>query len=198
MRHLEHGNRKVSIESIRIASHNSWMKSRTVFLTLSVAFLIAAPAVAVAQDTEAKLRELIQAEFDRHKPRKLKLKERPEKLFVKLRTITVLKNSDQRTPDAQKELIHEIRKRIIEGADFASEAKAHSQDSRREQGGEWGWIDQDTFSNPVSSVAFSLEEDTVSAVVEGKRAYHLLLVEERRKGGYVSRSDRNDEQRRRC
>ncbi|MDA0813083.1 MAG: peptidylprolyl isomerase [Verrucomicrobia bacterium] len=107
-----------------------------------------------------------------------------EKDFIKLRTITVLKTSTipGTTPEKQKKLIGEIRSRLSKGADFETEAKTYSQDSRAEYGGDWGWIDHDTLKPALSEVAFKLPPKTLSEIVEDNRSYYILYVEAKRPG----------------
>lgn len=117
-----------------------------------------------------------------------------EKDFIKLRTITVLKTSQipGTTPEKQKKLIGEIRSRLANGADFETEAKTYSQDSRSEYGGDWGWIDRDTLKPALSQVAFKLAPKTLSEIVEDNRSYYILYVEAKRPGALKPMSEIQD------
>lgn len=107
-----------------------------------------------------------------------------EKDYINLRTITVLKTSPVpgTTPAKQKKLINEIRSRLGKGADFETEARTYSQDSRSEHGGDWGWIGRDTLKPALSNVAFQLAPKTLSKIVEDNRSFYILYVEAKRPG----------------
>lgn len=107
-----------------------------------------------------------------------------EKDYIKLRTITILKTSPVpgTTPEKQRKLVEEVRERLSKGADFETEAKAYSQDSRSEYGGDWGWIDRETLKEELSEVAFKLAPKSLSQVVEDGQSFYILYVEAKRPG----------------
>ena len=61
-------------------------------------------------------------------------------------------------------------------------AQMYSEDSTRDLGGDWGWIDDKTLSAPLSQVAFSLKPGEISQVVEVGGNYYILKVEARQGG----------------
>jgi len=107
-----------------------------------------------------------------------------EKDFIKLRSITVSKfsNNPGTTPADQKKLITEIRRRVMKGADFASEAKTYSSDSHAADGGDWGTIDKSAMSGKMADAAFSLSAKNVSEVIEDEENYYLFYVEAKQPG----------------
>jgi peptidyl-prolyl cis-trans isomerase C len=74
----------------------------------------------------------------------------------------------------------EIREEIVAGRDFAAMSKAHSDDRIASGSGDLGYIKKGYMPAAFDEVAFSLEEDTVSEVVETKLGYHLIKVVDRR------------------
>ena len=98
---------------------------------------------------------------------------------VKLRMIMIPGQSNSGNSAAQKAMVEEIRAKIITGADFDRMAQMYSQDATRDLGGDWGWIDRKTLSEPLSNAAFGLKPGEVSQVVEVGGNYYLLKVEGR-------------------
>jgi parvulin-like peptidyl-prolyl isomerase len=98
---------------------------------------------------------------------------------VKLRMIMIPGQGNSGNSAAQKAMVEEIRAKIITGADFDRMAQMYSQDATRDLGGDWGWIDRKTLSEPLSNAAFGLKPGEVSQVVEVGGNYYLLKVEGR-------------------
>jgi len=73
----------------------------------------------------------------------------------------------------------QIRKEILAGKDFAAMAKAHSDGKTASAGGDLGHIKKGYMPAAFDKVAFSLEEDTVSEVVETKFGYHIIKAVDR-------------------
>jgi parvulin-like peptidyl-prolyl isomerase len=106
-------------------------------------------------------------------------KEFSSKEEVKLRMIMIPGQGNSGNSAAQKAMVEEIRAKIITGADFDRMAQMYSQDATRDLGGDWGWIDRKTLSEPLSNAAFGLKPGEVSQVVEVGGNYYLLKVEGR-------------------
>jgi peptidyl-prolyl cis-trans isomerase C len=79
--------------------------------------------------------------------------------------------------------IEEIRKEIIGGKDFAEMAKKHSQCNSASGGGSLRYIEKGYMPKEFDEVAFALEKDTVSEIVETKFGYHIILVTDKKSGG---------------
>ncbi len=101
---------------------------------------------------------------------------------VKLRMIMIPGQGNSGNSAAQKAMVEEIRAKIITGADFDRMAQMYSEDATRDLGGDWGWIDRKTLSEPLSNAAFGLKPGEVSQVVEVSGNYYLLKVEGRHDG----------------
>ncbi len=104
------------------------------------------------------------------------------KAQVKLRMIMIPGHSDSGGGTAQKSMADEIRAKLITGADFDKMAQMYSEDSTRDLGGDWGWIDDKTLSPELSQVAFSLRPGEISKVVELGGNHYILKVEARQGG----------------
>ena len=102
------------------------------------------------------------------------------KAQVKLRMIMIPGHAGGGAP--QKSMADEIRAKLITGADFDKMAQMYSEDSTRDLGGDWGWIDDKTLSEPLSKVAFSLSPGEISNVIDLGGNYYILKVEARQGG----------------
>jgi peptidyl-prolyl cis-trans isomerase SurA len=104
------------------------------------------------------------------------------KAQVKLRMIMIPGHADSGGGAAQTSMVEEIRAKLITGADFDKMAQMYSEDSTRDLGGDWGWIDDKTLSAPLSEVAFSLKPGEISKVVDVGGNHYILKVEARQGG----------------
>jgi peptidyl-prolyl cis-trans isomerase SurA len=75
----------------------------------------------------------------------------------------------------------DLRKQIMEGADFAELAKKYSDDpgSARE-GGNLGWMKRGTFVAEFEATVYNLEKDQVSELVETEFGFHIIQLQGRR------------------
>jgi len=94
---------------------------------------------------------------------------------VKLRMIVL--HGD--TPGA-KSTAGELRAKIAAGADFAKMAEMYSEDSTKETGGDWGWIERSTLNETLAKPAFALKAGQVSRVIAANGNYYLLYAEARK------------------
>jgi parvulin-like peptidyl-prolyl isomerase len=101
---------------------------------------------------------------------------------VKLRMIMIPGKPGGGDNDPQKTMAEEIRGKLITGADFDKMAQMYSEDSTRDLGGDWGWVDEKTLSKPLSEVAFKLKPGAISNVVKVQDSYYILKVEAREGG----------------
>ncbi|MFN2509034.1 MAG: peptidylprolyl isomerase [Chthoniobacterales bacterium] len=101
---------------------------------------------------------------------------------VKLRMIMIPSRADKGNAAAQKAMAEEILGKLVAGADFARMAQMYSEDSTRDQGGDWGWIERKTLAGPLEKVAFSLPVGKVSNIVEIGGNYYILKVDDKRGG----------------
>jgi peptidyl-prolyl cis-trans isomerase C len=85
-----------------------------------------------------------------------------------------------------------IRKMILAGDDFAALAKAHSDCATASRGGDLGQIKRGYMPAAFDDVAFSLENDTVSEVVETKFGYHIIKVVDRHPARVVPYEEMRD------
>lgn len=103
---------------------------------------------------------------------------------------------DQETVKARHILLktsksaNEVLAKIKAGGDFTKLAKEFSTDpGSKENGGDLGYFDRNQMVPEFSKVAFSLKVGTVSEVVKSKFGYHIIKVEDKKKGKQKSLSE---------
>ncbi len=103
---------------------------------------------------------------------------------IKLRLIMIPANASDAA--AQKSMAEEILGKLVHGAEFERMAQIYSEDSTRDLGGDWGWVDRGTLAAPLEKVAFNLASGKISNIIELGGSYYILKAEDRRGG--VTRS----------
>jgi len=101
---------------------------------------------------------------------------------VKLRMIMIPTHATEGNAAAQKAIAEEILGKLADGAPFDRMAQIYSEDSTRDLGGDWGWIERKTLAAPLEKVAFNLPPGRVSHVIELGPNYYILKVDEKRGG----------------
>ncbi|MEX0321851.1 MAG: peptidylprolyl isomerase [Puniceicoccaceae bacterium] len=105
-----------------------------------------------------------------------------EEEAVKLRIIMLRPLADE-NPDQMRQTIDRIFEELGSGAPFEEVATKYSQDSRRDRGGDWGWIQRPDLKDELSAVAFDLETGTYSETITLGNQSFILYVEDKRDEG---------------
>jgi peptidyl-prolyl cis-trans isomerase SurA len=105
-----------------------------------------------------------------------------EEESVKLRIIMLRPLADE-NPDQMRQTIDRINEELAAGADFADVATRYSQDSRRERGGDWGWIRRPDLRDELSAVAFLLQPGEHSDPIPMGEQIFILYAEDKRDEG---------------
>jgi len=111
------------------------------------------------------------------------------KAQVKLRLIMIPSHASDGNAAAQKAMADEIFGKLVNGAEFERMAQLYSEDSTREHGGDWGWVERKTLAEPLEKVAFNLEPGKTSNVIEFAGNYYILKVEDKHGGDTKSLAD---------
>jgi peptidyl-prolyl cis-trans isomerase SurA len=101
---------------------------------------------------------------------------------VKLRMIMISGHADTVQSVTQKALAEEVLGQLAGGADFERIAQTYSEDSTRDIGGDWGWIERKTLAAPLEKVAFNMPIGRISNIIDYGGNYYILKVEERQGG----------------
>jgi peptidyl-prolyl cis-trans isomerase C len=100
---------------------------------------------------------------------------------VRVRHVLIAVDRRAGTEEKQqaRQRAEEIREEIVAGGDFSALATAHSDCKTAPEGGDLGYIKRGYMPAAFDEVAFSLEEDSVSEVVETKFGYHVIKAVDR-------------------
>jgi peptidyl-prolyl cis-trans isomerase SurA len=105
-----------------------------------------------------------------------------DKDMLKISTISIPRFAGGTTPEKQKQLAEEIRSKIVAGADFSTMARQYSEDSRKEDGGAWEWMERKAMKKNMADAAFALKDGSVSKVIDDEAAYIIILLEAKKFG----------------
>ena len=101
---------------------------------------------------------------------------------IKLRLIMISGQKDTASAPAQKALAEEVLGRLASGAEFDRTAQVYSEDSTRDNGGDWGWIERNTLAAPLEKFAFNMPVGRISNIIEYAGNYYILKVEDKHGG----------------
>ncbi len=93
----------------------------------------------------------------------------------------LIKTSELVSESEAKSRLQEIKQRIDKGANFAEEARLHSEDGSAPQGGDLGWLSPGETVPEFESAMDALKVGQVSGPVQSGFGWHLIQVLDRRK-----------------
>jgi parvulin-like peptidyl-prolyl isomerase len=105
---------------------------------------------------------------------------------IKLRMIMISGQKDTANAPAQKALAEEVLGKLASGAEFDRTAQVYSEDSTRDNGGDWGWIERNTLAAPLEKFAFNMPIGRISNIIDYAGNYYILKVEDRHGGSTKS------------
>jgi len=101
---------------------------------------------------------------------------------IKLRMIMIPGHKDTASAPAQKELAEEVLGKLAGGAEFDQVAQMYSEDSTKDNGGDWGWIERKTLAEPLEKFAFNMPVGRISNIIDYAGNYYILKVEDKHGG----------------
>jgi peptidyl-prolyl cis-trans isomerase SurA len=105
---------------------------------------------------------------------------------IKLRMIMISGHQDTASAPAQKELAEEVLGKLAAGAEFEQMAQMYSEDSTKDNGGDWGWIEHKTLAEPLEKFAFNMPIGRISNIIDYAGNYYILKVEDKHGGSTKS------------
>jgi len=105
---------------------------------------------------------------------------------IKLRMIMISGQKDTANAPAQKALAEEVLGKLAGGAEFDRTAQVYSEDSTRDNGGDWGWIEHNTLAAPLEKFAFNMPVGRISNIIDYAGNYYILKVEDKHGGSTKS------------
>jgi len=101
---------------------------------------------------------------------------------IKLRMIMIPSHADTGNSAAQKAMAEEVLGKLASGAEFDRMAQIYSEDSTRDMGGDWGWIERKTLAAPLEKIAFNMPVGRISNIIDYAGNYYILKVEDKHGG----------------
>ena len=101
---------------------------------------------------------------------------------IKLRMIMISGHKDTANAPAQKELAEEVLGKLASGAEFEQMAQMYSEDSTKDNGGDWGWIERKTLAEALEKFAFNMPVARISNIIDYAGNYYILKVEDKHGG----------------
>ena len=92
----------------------------------------------------------------------------------------LIKTSELVSESEAKTRLQELKQRIDKGANFAEEARLHSEDGSAPQGGDLGWLSPGETVPEFEKAMDALKVGQVSGLVQSGFGWHLIQVLERR------------------
>jgi len=72
--------------------------------------------------------------------------------------------------------------KLAGGAEFEPTAQIYSEDSTKDNGGDWGWIGRNTLATGLEKFAFNMPVGRISNIIDYAGNYYILKVEDKRGG----------------
>lgn len=116
------------------------------------------------------------------------------RLVTQTRARQILIRTGERTSDQEAEdRLEKLRGRITAGEDFASLARANSDDTASAlKGGDLGWVNPGDTTPEFQRVLDSLQPDAVSAPFKTPFGWHIVQVQERRQQNIADQAQREE------
>ncbi len=113
----------------------------------------------------------------------------PEAVHLRLIILAALADED---PELLDQTGAEIVKQLDDGVDFAELAKKYSQDSKKDKGGDWGWVERKALIPELAEIAFNLKAGEYSQPIKLKNKVFILFAQDRRDNGYTPLTEVRD------
>jgi parvulin-like peptidyl-prolyl isomerase len=94
-----------------------------------------------------------------------------------LRVIVILGGADETDKAARRAVADDIRAKAGAGADFAALARKVSEDPRREQGGDWGWMEAGDLNPQLTAFLGALKPGDVTPVLGIEGDWYIVKLE---------------------
>jgi peptidyl-prolyl cis-trans isomerase SurA len=101
---------------------------------------------------------------------------------IKLRMIMISGQKDTGNAQAQKSLAEEVLGKLASGGEFEQIAQIYSEDSTKDNGGDWGWVGRNTLAVALEKFAFNMPVGRISNIIDYAGNYYILKVEDKRGG----------------
>ncbi|RME69653.1 MAG: peptidylprolyl isomerase [Verrucomicrobia bacterium] len=104
----------------------------------------------------------------------------PDRAHIRLIKLSRIADEDEAILEQTAET---ILKRLEAGESFADLAREFSQDSRKEEGGDWGWLNREDLREELADAAFALEPGQHTEPIRLGDDIYILYLEDKRDAG---------------
>ncbi len=108
--------------------------------------------------------------------------EKPEQIQARHILIKMEGDATEEQKSEARTKIEMVRKKALDGGDFAALAAEYSEGPSSAKGGDLGYFGRDQMVKPFNDAAFALEPGKISEVVETQFGYHIIEVTDRQAG----------------
>ena len=154
-----------------LITKNNWTKEefdKNLTMDLRINKLLENETKSVSQPTDADLKKF----YDENKERF----DVPESVTASHILIATEATDDAATKATKKAKAEELRKKIVDGADFAAVATESSDCPSKTRGGDLGSFTKGQMVKPFEEAAFGQKLNEVGPVVETQFGYHIIKV----------------------
>jgi len=106
----------------------------------------------------------------------------PDSVRARHILVRVFPSDDDSVRAEKRKKIEAVLAELKAGGDFASLAERYSDDPSQERGGDLGYFPRRAMVAPFDSAAFALKVGELSGVVETPFGYHIIKVEDKKRG----------------
>lgn len=118
----------------------------------------------------------------------------PEMVKARHILLKVPADADEKTIAEAESRVKDVRKKLEEGADFASLAKEYSDDpGTKDKGGELGFFPKGRMVPEFEAAAFAQKPGEISDPVKTAFGYHIIQTEEKREGSVKALDEVQDQ-----
>lgn len=139
-----------------------------VSLGIRINKLVASQPVAKVKPTDKEITAFYKSNRDKFKM--------PEMVHARHILIAKTAGEDAAARAKKKEKAEFLRKQLIDGADFAETAKAHSDCPSKNNGGDLGSFPKGQMVKPFDEAAFKQKKNEIGPVVQTDFGYHIIQV----------------------
>ncbi|MGP8154612.1 MAG: peptidylprolyl isomerase [Smithella sp.] len=111
-----------------------------------------------------------------------KLFTEPESVHVRQILVAIGKDDSDKVKAQKKEEIEDLRKQLLNGADFAELARKYSDSPDKEVGGDLSYITRGQRVKPFEDAAFSQKKNVIGPVIKTESGYNIIQVLDHKPG----------------
>ena len=113
----------------------------------------------------------------------------PEMVRARHILLGIDETADDAAREQRRQEAEALRRKLLEGADFAETAMAHSTCPSAQRGGDLGFVRRGQMVAEFDEAVFSQELDETGPLVKTQYGYHIIQIYEKREAGFIPREE---------